>query len=241
MDAGMLNGKGGRMNLKQEAARRALDFVQDGMCLGLGSGSTSAYFVDLLGERWRKGELRHIRGVPTSQATAERARRWGIPITTLTEVEQLDLAVDGADEVDPALNLIKGLGKALLREKIVEIHTRELIIIVDESKLVHRLGSHVALPVEIVRFEASSHIRWLNSLGCRAEQWMEDGKPIITDNENFLALCHFEGIGGIPEVSSLAQILQARPGIVEHGLFLGMAKRVIVAGGEGVRILERPL
>lgn len=236
----MMNEKGVRMNLKLEAARRALDFVQDGMCLGLGSGSTSAYFVDLLGERWQEGGLRHIRGVPTSQATAERARQWGIPITTLSEAEQLDLVVDGADEVDPALNLIKGLGKALLREKIVEIHTGELIIIVDESKLVQRLGSHIALPVEIVRFEASSHVRWLNGLGCRAEQWIEDGEPVVTDNDNFLALCHFEEVGGIPDISNLAQVLQARPGIVEHGLFLGMAKRVIVAGVEGVRILERP-
>ncbi len=122
----MMKGEGDRMNLKLEAAQRALDFVQDGMCLGLGSGSTSAYFVDLLGERWQKGELRHIRGVPTSDATAERARHWGIPLTTLTEMGQLDLVVDGADEVDPALNLIKGLGKALLREKIVEVHTKAI-------------------------------------------------------------------------------------------------------------------
>jgi ribose 5-phosphate isomerase A len=228
------------MNLKLEAARRALDFVQDGMCLGLGSGSTSAFFVDLLGERWQKGELRHIRGVPTSQATAARARRWGLPLTTLTEIERLDLVVDGADEVDPDLNLIKGLGKALLREKIVEIHADQFIVIVDESKLAQRLGSHVPLPVEIVRFEAQSHVRWLNSLGCRAEQWFEDGEPVVTDNDNFLALCHFEEKDGIPDVSRLAQELEARPGIVEHGLFLGMAQRVIVAGEQGVRLLEQP-
>jgi ribose 5-phosphate isomerase A len=228
------------MNLKLEAARRALDFVQDGMCLGLGSGSTSAYFVELLGERWQKGGLRHIRGVPTSESTAERARHWGIPLTTLAAIDHLDLVVDGADEVDPALNLIKGLGKALLREKIIEIHTRQLTVIVDESKLVQRLGSHVPLPVEFVRFEAQSHVRWLNSLGCRAEHWFEDGKPVVTDNDNFLALCHFEEIGGIPDITGLAQELAARPGIVEHGLFLGMAQRVVVAGEKGVRLLERP-
>jgi ribose 5-phosphate isomerase A len=228
------------MNLKLEAARRALDFVRDGMCLGLGSGSTSAYFVDLLGERWQKGDLPHIRGVPTSQSTAERARQWGIPLTTLSEIDSLDLAVDGADEVDPALNLIKGLGRALLREKIIEIHTRQLIVIVDESKLVQRLGSRGPLPVEIVRFEAHSHVRWLNSLGCRAEQWFDDGEPVVTDNDNFLALCHFEDVGGIPDVIHLARKLEARPGIVEHGLFLGMAKLVIVAGEKGVRILEQP-
>jgi ribose 5-phosphate isomerase A len=227
------------MNLKQEAAQRAVEFVGDGMCLGLGSGSTSAYFVDMLGERWQKGELRHIRAVPTSQATAEQAQRWGIPLATLAELSQLDLVVDGADEVDPDLNLIKGLGKALLREKIVEIHARLFVVIVDESKLTQRLGRHVPLPVEFVRFEAQSHIRWLNSLGCRAEQWFEDGKPVITDNGNFLALCHFEEIGGIPDVTHLAQELAERPGIVEHGLFLGMAQRVIVAGQQGIRILER--
>jgi ribose 5-phosphate isomerase A len=235
----MLNGEGERMNLKLEAAQRALDFVHDGMCLGLGSGSTSAYFVDLIGERWQKGELRNIRGMPTSEATAERARRWGIPLTTLSETEQLDLVVDGADEVDPALNLIKGLGKALLREKIVEVHTKQLIVIVDESKLVQRLGSHVPLPVEMVRFEAQSHVRWLSSLGCHAEQWFEDGQPVVTDNGNFLALCHFEEMGGIPDPVHLAQVLAARPGIVEHGLFLGMAQRVIVAGEQGIHLLEQ--
>jgi ribose 5-phosphate isomerase A len=228
------------MNLKLEAARRALDFVQDGMCLGLGSGSTSAYFLDLLGERWKKGALPHIRGVPTSQAVAERACQWGIPLTTVSEINDLDLVVDGADEVDPALNLIKGLGKALLREKIIEIHTKQLIIIVDESKLVQRLGSRGPLPVEIVRFEVQSHVRWLNSLGCRAEQWFEDGKAVVTDNDNFLALCHFEEIGGIPDVIRLAGELDARPGIVEHGLFLGMAQQVIVAGEKGVHLLEQP-
>ncbi|MEJ2599008.1 MAG: ribose-5-phosphate isomerase RpiA [Anaerolineales bacterium] len=228
------------MNLKQEAARRALDFVQDGMCLGLGSGSTTTIFVDMLGERWQKGELQHIRGVPTSQATEERARRWGIPLASLTDLGQLDLVVDGADEVDPQLNLIKGLGKALLREKIIEIHARRFLVIVDESKLTQRLGGHVPLPVEIVRFEAQSHIRWLNGLGCRAEQWFEDGNPVITDNGNFLALCHFEEMGGIPDVAELAQELALRPGIVEHGLFLGMAQQVIVAGQKGVRLLERP-
>jgi ribose 5-phosphate isomerase A len=234
-----MNRKGIRMNLKLEAARRALDFIQDGMCLGLGSGSTSAYFLDLLGERWQKGDLPHIRGVPTSQATADRARHWGIPLTTLAAIDYLDLAVDGADEVDPDLNLIKGLGKALLREKIIEIHARQLIVIVDESKLVQRLGSRGPLPVEIVRFEVQSHIRWLNSLGCCAEQWFEDGKPVVTDNDNFLALCHFEDDGGIPDVIHLARELDARPGIVEHGLFLGMAQQVIVAGEKGVHLLER--
>ena len=148
------------MNLKLEAARRALDFIQDGMCLGLGSGSTSAYFVDLLGERWQKGDLPHIRGVPPSQSTAERARQWGIPLTTLAAIDYLDLAVDGADEVDPALNLIKGLGKALRRGKLIEIHKTQLIVIVDKSKLEQQMDRRLALPVALSRFYTQPQIRW---------------------------------------------------------------------------------
>ena len=142
------------MNLKEKAAKKALTFVKSGMTLGLGTGSTTAYFVDMLGEKVSSGELEDIRGVPTSKETEERARRWGIPITTLSEHPVLDLAVDGADEVDPALNLIKGLGRALLREKIVEVHAKQFIVIVDESKMVARLGTRDALPVEILPFEA---------------------------------------------------------------------------------------
>ncbi len=224
------------MNLKEQAASRALNYVQAGMTLGLGTGSTTAYFVDLLGERVKSGSLRNIQCVPTSVGTAERARHWGIPLTTLTEHPHLDLAVDGADEVDPAFNLIKGLGRALLREKVVEIHTSRLIIIVDESKLVTRLGLRGPVPVEIIQFEAGDHIRWLNTLGCRAEQWLEeDGSPVVTDNGNFLVRCWFQE--GIPDAYALADTLAKRPGIVEHGLFLDMASEIIVAGLEGVRSL----
>jgi ribose 5-phosphate isomerase A len=225
------------MNLKQLAASRALEFVQSGMVLGLGTGSTTAYFVDMLGERLRSGELWDIRGVPTSLWTEQRARALGIPLLSLADHPQLDLAVDGADEVDPAFNLIKGLGRALLREKIVEIHARRFVVIVDESKLVPRLGRG-PLPVEIVQFEAPVNIRWLNSLGCRAEQWYEDdGSPVVTDNGNFLVRCWFEG--GIPDAYALARALADRPGIVEHGLFLDMADEVIVAGTDGIYVREK--
>ncbi len=229
------------MNLKQAAASRALDFVKSGMCLGLGSGSTTAYFVEMLGQRLKEGQLRNIHAVPTSDRTAERASLLGIPLTNLSANPELDLAVDGADEVDPNLNLIKGLGKALLREKIVEIHARRFIVIVDELKIVPRLGAHQPLPVEIVRFEAQTHVRWLNSLGCRAELWFEDAEPVVTDNGNYLARCWFENgaSGGIPDAYGLARTLADRPGIVEHGLFLDMASLVVVAGSEGVTILER--
>ena len=226
------------MKLKQQAAAKALSFVQSGMTLGLGTGSTTAYFVDMLGEKFQAGELSDIRGVPTSKATDERARKWGIPIVTLSEYPKLDLAVDGADEVDPAFNLIKGLGRALLREKIVEIRAEKFVIIVDDSKTVARLGTRGALPVEILPFEAKSHIQWLNTLDCRAEQWLEeDGSPAMTDNGNYLAKCWFEN--GIPDAYVLAQILSTRPGIMEHGLFLDMATEVIVASEEGIKVLRK--
>jgi ribose 5-phosphate isomerase A len=226
------------MNQKEQAAIRAFEFVRSGTVLGLGTGSTTAFFVDLLGERLKSGGLRDIICVPTSESTARRATALGIPLTTLYEHPELDLAVDGADEVDPSFNLIKGLGRAALREKIVEIHAHRFVVIVDESKLVHQLGTRGPLPVEIVQFEAAMQVRWLNSLGCRAEQWMEeDGSPVVTDNGNFLVRCWFDS--GIADPYGLNRCLADRPGVVEHGLFLDMADEVIVAGQTGVRILER--
>ena len=227
------------MNLKEKAAQKALTFVTSGMTLGLGTGSTTAFFVDMLGEKLNTGALADIRGVPTSNATEERARKWGIPIVTLGEYPKLDLAVDGADEVDPALNLIKGLGRALLREKIVEVHAERFVVIVDDSKTVARLGTRGALPVEILPFEADAHIHWLDALpGCRAEHWLEeDGSPAITDNGNYLVKCYFEE--GISDAYGLAQTLSTRPGIIEHGLFLDMATTVIVASKDGVKLMKR--
>jgi len=224
-------------NLKLEAARHALTYVRSGMVLGLGTGSTNAYFVDLLGEKLQGGGLRDIVGVPTSEGTAERARALGIPIATLAEHPRLDLVVDGADEVDPNLNLIKGLGRAMLREKIVEIHAEYFVVVADESKLVPRLGRG-PLPVDIVPFGLEMHIRWLNTLGCRAELRLEeDGSPVVTDNGNLMALCWFPE--GIPDVYALARALADRPGIAEHGLFLDMADEVVVAGAEGIRVIRR--
>lgn len=234
------------MDLKEIAARHALENVQDGMFLGLGTGSTTGIFIKLLGEKVRSGDLPNIRAVPTSIVSAEMAANLEIPLITLEECwqlrnpPQLDLAVDGADEVDPDLNLIKGLGKALLREKIIVVHARRFIVIVDESKLVSRLGSKGPVPVEILPFEARAHVAWLNTLGCRAELWLEsDGLPVVTDNGNYLARCWFDG--GIPQAHELARQLADRPGIMEHGLFLGMASDVVVAGSSGVRMLSRPV
>jgi ribose 5-phosphate isomerase A len=230
-------------SFKEQAAFSALEYLHSGMRLGLGSGSTTNIFTDLLGERIRSGALKDIMVVPTSEATAARARSLGIPLASLSQLTvthgstPLDMVIDGADEVDGKLNLIKGLGRALLREKIVAIHAARFIVIVDESKLVARLGEKGPLPVEILPFEAEAHVRWLRTLDCRSELWREaDGSPVVTDNGNYLVLCRFEG--GIPDVTALSRRLQERPGIIESGLFIGMASSVLVAGSQGVRILE---
>lgn len=176
-------------------------------------------------------------GVPTSEKTADRARSLGIPLGTLSQHPRLDLAVDGADEVDFDLNLIKGLGRALLREKIIEIHAARFLVIVDESKIVTRLGRG-PLPIEVAQFGVEAQLRWLNTLGCRAELALEeDGSPVVTDNGNYLVHCRFPD--GIPDPHGLARTLADRPGIIEHGLFLGMADEVIVSSIQGNRVLAR--
>ncbi len=227
-----------REHLKHVAAEKALFLVKDGMVIGLGSGTTMAHFIDLLGDLLRQRKVSRIQAVPTSETTAEHARRVGIPLTSLDEHDVLDLAIDGADEIDLHLNLIKGRGRALLREKIVAAHARRFVVIVDESKMVRRLGTHGPLPVEILPFGARAHLRWLASLGCQAELLREpSGDPVHTDNGNYLAMCHFPH--GITDPYALADCLNAQPGILEHGLFLDMADTVVVGTEEGVRILER--
>ena len=228
------------MNLKRLAAQKALDHVKNGMVLGLGTGSTSTLFVDLLAEKVRAGFIQDIRAVPTSEKTASHALASGIPLTTLTKTPRLDLSVDGADEVDPELNLIKGLGRALLREKIVHLHSDQFLVIMEETKWVSQLGTKVPLPVEILPFEAESHVRWLSSLGCDAELLLEAaGTPAVTDNGNYLALCHFPQGQGISDPHALARVLADRAGIIEHGLFLNMAAAVISAGVDGVRVTRK--
>jgi len=228
------------MNLKQQAAQLALTYVKNGMQIGLGTGSTTTYFIHMLGEKIRSGRLSDVTGVPTSIGSAKLAEQQGIPLGTLAQLAPepaLDLAVDGADEVDPDLNLIKGLGRALLREKIIESHASKLLIIADESKLVQRLGKG-PLPVEIVPFEAEIQVRWLESVSSRAELWLEEGgQPVITDNGNYLVRCWFSQ--GISSPYDLARLLADRPGIVEHGLFLDMADQVIIATADGIQIKER--
>jgi ribose 5-phosphate isomerase A len=223
------------MDLKEKAARQAQDHVRDGMVLGLGSGTTMRHFLARLGQRLRSGELRGVVGVATSAGVEAQARRAGVPLTTLEAHPRLDLAIDGADEVDPRLDLIKGLGRALLREKIVAAQADRFLIIVDESKLVDRLGAG-PLPVEILPFGAAVQVRWLQGLSSRAELWLEeDGRPIVTDNGNYLVRCWFEG--GIVDARALARALADRAGVIEHGLFLGMTDAVIVASPQGTRTL----
>ncbi len=221
--------------LKQQAAERALDFVKPGMVLGLGEGSTSLLAIRRLGALLAAGELHDIVGIPASYRMAQEAQRLGIPLTTLEAQPCIDLTIDGADEVDPQLDLIKGGGGALLREKIIAQATRRELIIVDESKLVPRLGSNWAIPVEVVPFGHGAQTAWLRSLGAEPRLRMQDGEPFRTDGGNFILDCAF---GPLEDARALAQTLKMRTGIVEHGLFLGLTSDVIVAGVDGIRHLR---
>ena len=226
------------MNLKKQAALHALQYVRSGHVIGLGSGSTMALFIKALGVSLKSGELSDIVAVPTSEETAQQAREVGVKLATLDECERLDVAIDGADEVDNDLNLIKGLGRALLREKVVATHADEFIIIVDKTKLVSRLGTRGPLPIEVVSFAVDSQIRWLTELGCVAELWLsENGSALLTDNGNPLVRCWFDN--GIATPTHLASLIKSRAGIVEHGLFLDMATKVIVAHETGITEMER--
>jgi ribose 5-phosphate isomerase A len=206
------------------------------MVLGLGTGSTAGHFVDLLGQALRMGVLHNVVGVPTSEATAARAEEAGVPLTTLEAHPSLDVTVDGADEVDREFNLIKGLGRALLREKIVAAQTGQYVIVVDQSKPVRHLGRG-PLPVEIVPWAAAVTVTWLDELSGRAELWCEeDGAPIVTDNGNYLARCWFGK--EITGPRRLAQTLSARAGVVEHGLFVDHYPIVIVARPGGTEVVS---
>lgn len=223
---------------KAAAARAALDRVESGMRLGLGTGSTAARFVDLLGARVADGL--DIIGVPTSEATRVQAEGLGIPLTTLGETPHLDLTVDGADELDEQLRLIKGGGGALLREKIVATASESMIVIADSSKLVATLGQF-PLPVEVDRFGyEATHMRIeqrardLGLDGAITVRHAPQGGHFVTDGGNYIIDCAF---GAIPEPERLAEGLNALAGVVEHGLFIGLATTAIVAGPQGVRVL----
>lgn len=225
---------------KMVAARAALTLVQSGMTVGLGSGSTATLFIEGLGQAVQSGAITDIVGVPTSSQSEALARAVGIPIATFDDRNDCDLTVDGADEFDPSLDLIKGLGGALLREKIVAQHSRRLVIIVDASKRVDRLGQTSALPVEVTPFALAAHERFLRLLGATPTlRRGKDGKAFVTDNGQFILDCTFRD--GIGDAHGLSTALANRAGIVEHGLFLGLASTVIVAEVDGtVRTIDRP-
>ncbi len=219
--------------LKKAAAAKALELVKDGMLIGLGSGSTAMYFTEGVGRLVAEGMRLH--GVPTSRATAELAAENGIPIVTEL-VGQIDLTVDGADEVDPALSLIKGRGGALFREKLVAAASKRYVVVVDESKVVKRLGEGV-LPVEVLPFLWRTTAERLIALGASLRVRGGEEVPYITDNGNVILDLTFDG--GIKDAAALADALKKTTGVVEHGLFVGMTDTCIVGGQDGPLVVGR--
>jgi ribose 5-phosphate isomerase A len=213
------------MKIEDEALR----LVHDGDVVGLGSGRAATAFIQALGERVRQG-LR-VRGVPTSQKSAEVARPFGIPLITLNDVEQLDIAVDGADEVDPRNNLIKGLGGALVREKLVASAARRFVVLVGREKIVPVLGSHGVLPVEVVPFGISPCRRRLEKLGLPSRQRLLNGAPFVSDNGNFILDCQ---VGPLADPAALEARIREIPGLVDTGLFLGMSPVLFIQDGDRV-------
>jgi len=225
------------IQLKQQTGRYAVDFVESGMVVGLGHGSTAIFAVRRIAELLHEGKLQDILGVPCSRQVEEDAQRLGIPLTTLDEHPVVDVTIDGADEVDPNLNVIKGGGGALLREKIVAQASRREIIVVDETKLSPALGTHWPVPVEVAPFGSRSQAAFLESLGAQPVLRLNSGgTPFKTDQGNLILDCNF---GPIAQPAQLAARLSERAGIVEHGLFLGLATDVIVASVDGIRHLKR--
>ncbi|MGJ5177484.1 ribose-5-phosphate isomerase RpiA [Bradyrhizobium oligotrophicum] len=231
--------------LKRKAAARALEEVESGMRLGLGTGSTAKHFVDLLGEKVRAGLK--IVGVPTSEATRAQAEACGVPLTTLDEIDRLDITIDGADEINPALDLIKGGGGALLREKIVASASDRMIVIADDSKWVDRLG-RFPLPIEVIPFGLAATQREIGEAFAKAGlkpgvagpmslRKSADGHVFVTDGGHWIIDVR---LGEIEHPPRLAGFLSAIPGVVEHGLFIGLGSTAILAGAQGIRVIQRP-
>jgi ribose 5-phosphate isomerase A len=221
---------------KKNAALRAVNYVHSGMTLGLGTGSTAFFAIEAIGESYRAGTLRDIRAVATSETTALQARQYNLPLLKLEDVDQIDLTIDGADEFDPQLRLIKGGGGALFREKLVAFASRRVVIISDASKQVAQLGAY-PLPVEVFPGALNLVLRTLNERGYQPQLRLTDRQTtFVTDNHNYLLDLH---LGAIPDPEQLDAELHLIPGLLETGLFLGLAHQVIMGQGEGVVILER--
>jgi len=222
---------------KQQAAEGAVEFLQSGMVVGLGTGSTAIFATRRIAQFLREGRLKDVIGFATSKAVWAEARSLGIPMMAEEMSQPIDITIDGADEIDPDLNLIKGGGGALLREKIAAQASLRVIIVADSSKLSPRLGTRRTLPVEVLPFGRLSQARYVESLGAKVEFRLKaDGSPFITDSGNMILDCRF---GPIADPVGLAVNLSARSGIVEHGLFLGTATDAIIAGKEGIRHIVR--
>ena len=226
--------------LKRDAAIRALEFVTDGMKLGLGTGSTAEAFLEVLAPRTRGGL--NILAVPTSERTAQRCRELSIPLGTLEQLAPLDLTIDGADEADRSLNLIKGGGGAHLREKIVASSSKRMVVIADKSKLVRRLGKY-PLPVEVINYGKTTTLERMHEAfaklgyeGVSVTLREKDGVPFRTDSGNVIYDCHF---GAIKNAAKLAAVLDGITGVVEHGLFIGIASALVIAGPKGTKIINR--
>lgn len=215
------------MDAKKIAAERAVDYILDGMTVGLGTGSTAYWAIEKIGEKVQEGL--DIKAIATSERSEEQAKKLGIKMISFSEIDKIDITIDGADEVDKSLNLIKGGGGALLREKIVAAASRQLIIVVDESKLVDCLGAF-PLPVEIVRFGYEATVRNLQGLGCKAVLRKNGNGAYITDNGNYIVDCHFNSIDNPSELNYRINMI---PGVVDNGLFINMAGRVIVGYNNG--------
>jgi len=220
--------------MKKLAAEKAVDYIEDNMIVGLGTGSTIEFTLKKLGEMIKDGL--NIKGIPTSLRTKKSATNYGIPLTDFKENVEIDVTIDGADEVDSNLYLIKGGGGALAREKIVAYHSKKVIIIIDESKVVKRLGIGFALPVEVTKFGWNATMKSLENLGCVPELRTITGEPYITDNQNYIIDCDF---GKIDEPENLEKEINLIPGVVENGLFIDLVDEVIVGSKQGIMTLEK--
>lgn len=230
------NGVSLQDRLKKEAGISAVDLIESGMVLGLGTGTTARFALEEIGKRCKDGRLKNIVGIPSSLDTDKRARELGIPIVTFDEKQELDITIDGADEVDPQLNLIKGGGGALLREKVLAQSSLRNIMIVDESKLSPKLGTHWPVPIEVIPFAWKPVAKYLESLGSEPVLRMGKEGPYRTDQNNYILDANF---GPIQDLERLARELGQKAGIVEYGIFIGTASEVIVAAKNGIRYQKR--
>ena len=220
--------------MKKLAGEKAVEHIKDGMILGLGTGSTVKYTLEKLGELIKEGF--EIKGIPTSMHTKKLAKEYNIPLTTLNENPEIDLTIDGADEVDSKLNLIKGGGGALTREKIIAYHSKKEIIVIDDSKVVKALGIDFPLPVEVIKYGWTSTKKVLEKFDCTVELRTIVGEPFITDNSNYILDCEFERI---EDPEQLEKDINNIPGVVENGLFIGLVDEVIVGSKQGIMTLEK--